>query len=107
MPEAPGQSDLVEVSNADRQIPEKGDEDRRAQNWSIAIHPEQIDGRTDAETCRRQSHPAQCPQAYPEAPWHLIAEVRARPESFEETDISRIKADDQNDSYDDTPQSNF
>ena len=107
MPEAPRQPDLVQVADADRHVAEERDQDGRAQDGPVALHAQQVNRGADAEARRRQPDAAQRSEPDPQAPRHLVAQVRAGPEAFEEPNISRIKTGDKNDSYDDAPQGNF
>ncbi len=97
MPEAPGQADFVEIADADRKIAEKRNENRSAQDRAIALHAQQVNCGADAEACGRQSDAAKRSQPYPEAPRHLVAQVGAGAEAFEEADIRCVHPGDEDD----------
>src|SRR5271169_2325760 len=104
MPETPRQADLIQVTNANGHVAEEGNQDRGAQNGTVALHAQQIDSGADAETRSRQSDSAERAQSNPQAPRHLVAQIGAGPESHQETQIRCINAGNKNDGYNDTPQ---
>src|SRR5271166_6804900 len=104
MTEAPGQSNFLEVTNHHGAVAEEGNQDGRAQNGAVALHAEQVNRRADAEACGRQSYTAQRAQTDPQAPGHLVGEIRAGAEAFKESHIRGIETCDKYDGYDDAPE---
>ena len=107
MPDAPRQPQFIHHADDDGKVPEKGDQHGSPHHWAIALKAEQVYGRCDCESARRQSHAAQRTQADPKTPGLRIGQVRGAGKTVEKSRVCCINPGSKDPCHDRPPQCNF